>query len=101
MQKERKEFLEAWADTKETCGQIEALLHIIKNYCEVNDDVDRRFFYVRECFAIRNVSETFEWRIRQRSHRLAHVSVTSRWRRTAFKYRSSSGYYFVQKLRIK
>ncbi len=46
MQKERKEFLEAWADTKETCGQIEALLHIIKNYCEVNDDVDRRFFYI-------------------------------------------------------
>ena len=46
MQKERKEFLEAWADTKETCGQIEALLHIIKNYCKVNDDVDRRFFYI-------------------------------------------------------
>ena len=46
MQKERKEFLEAWADTKETCSQIEALLHIIKNYCEVNDDVDRRFFYI-------------------------------------------------------
>ena len=46
MLNQKREFLEAWADTKETCGQIEALLHIIKNYCEVNDDVDRRFFYI-------------------------------------------------------
>ena len=46
MLNQKREFLEAWADTKQTCGQIEALLHIIKNYCEVNDDVDRRFFYI-------------------------------------------------------
>ena len=42
-------------------------------------------FNDRESFAIENVSETFEWRNRQRSNGLAHVSVTSRLRRTAFK----------------
>lgn len=46
MKKERKEFLEAWADTKENCIETEALLSILKNYCEVNSDYDQRFFYI-------------------------------------------------------
>ena len=39
---------------------------------------------VRAIFAIRNVSENREWRYRQRSNGLTHVSVASRLRRTAF-----------------
>lgn len=46
MQNQKLEFFDAWDNTKETCCQIEALLHILKNYCEVNDNVDRRFFYI-------------------------------------------------------
>ena len=37
----------------------------------------RNCLSVRESFAIRNVSETSEWRYRQRSNGLAHVSVAS------------------------
>ena len=32
---------------------------------------------------MRQISEISEWRMRQRSHGLTHVSVASRWRRTA------------------
>ena len=53
----------------------------------VNNNFAFAKFIVRESFAIRYVSETFEWRYRQRSNGLAHVSVTSRLRRTAFNER--------------
>lgn len=46
MLNQKREFLEVWSDTKENCVEIEALLYILKNYCEVNDDEDRRFFYI-------------------------------------------------------
>ncbi len=46
MQNQKLEFLEVWSNTKENCVQIEALLNILKNYCEVNDDLDPKFFYI-------------------------------------------------------
>lgn len=46
MQNHKREFIDVWGDAKENCVEIEALLSILKNYCEVNDDDDQRFFYI-------------------------------------------------------
>lgn len=47
MENSKQHFLEAWADTKETCIEMEALLTILKDYCEANEDEEHRIFDIR------------------------------------------------------
>ena len=42
MENSKQHFLEAWADTKETCVEMGALLAILKDYCDANEDEEQR-----------------------------------------------------------
>lgn len=71
MQKEKREFWDAWSETKKTCYETAALLSILKGYCETTDD--------ETIYSIEVFSDALADKIEQLKIQLNQVEICSRY----------------------